>query len=356
MPSDEQATAAVAEHATLSERAYTALSSRVEAFRSAVATAEDEVRGDLLRSSGVQSFRGEQALIELGPFAAGRIDPDRFAMLLGTAEEELTPDSIDVLAEADAILAGFADHSVHRVTVEPGGDLRNVVKDSLAQLGRAFGAARAVELARSGAFDPTRHGHLLDPLPFRLWNRAERRLAPPLQVEVLGEDCLPAGLGEFLDGAVTILIVATGPTTPAPLARLVTPGTFVMQTARLEELKRVETTEHPAVVLLFDEDRPEQAHFVHDPEGGAAPWSRLSISRMPTATEVGRGHRAPAWVEELAHLRTLSEKPQQPAAVPGPSAPEPAPASAGTASSRAASDPADRLASWLIAHTDLSDL
>jgi hypothetical protein len=248
------------------------------------------------------------------------------------------------------------------VTVEPGGDLRDVVKDGLARLGRAFGAARAVELARSGVFDPLEHAHLLGPLPFRLWNRAERRMAPPLVVEVRGDDCLPAGLGEFMDGAVTIVLVAAGPTTPAPLARLVTPGTFVMQTANVDDLERVRETGHPTVVLLFDEDRPEQAHFVHDPDAGDTPWARLTVQRMPGDADVGRGRRPPAWLEELMHLKALAEAP--PAATPAP------PTEAASAGSRPAAaaagepagpgpapvEPADRLAAWLLARTDVSGL
>jgi hypothetical protein len=225
MPSDATTAAEPTERGqrSIADRAYEALSGRIETFRHAVALAEQEVHEDLMRRSGPKGSREERAVAELGPFARGRIDPERFAMLLGMAEEELTPESLDILGKADAILTGFAQTSNHRVTVEPGGDLRDVVKHGLAHLGQTFGAARAVELARAGTFDLIDHGYLLGPLPFRLWNRAERDLAPPLLVEVRGEDCLPAGLGEFLDGAVTIVLVATGQTTPAPLARLVTP-------------------------------------------------------------------------------------------------------------------------------------
>jgi hypothetical protein len=345
----------------LADRAYGAIESRVASFRRAVATAEQEVHADLVRRTGVQSFKGEQALIELGPFATGRIDPDRFAMLLGVAEEQLTPESMDVLGRADAILTGFAESSNHRVAVEAGGDLRDAVKHALAHFGQAFGAGRAVELARAGMFDLTEHGYLLAPLAFRLWNRAERQLAPPLVIDVRGEDCLPAGLGEFLDGMVTLILVASGPTTPAPLSRLVTPGTFVMQTASVEDLARVVATEHPAVVLLFDEDRPEQAHFVHDPDAGDTTRARLTVERMPTDAEVGRGRRAPVWLEELVHLRTLAEGPTNVDLGPAPGVSESGVSDDGMV--RADGDggapaavPADRLAAWLLAQTDISGL
>ena len=296
MPSDSTAPEAAG---TLEQRALAAMQPRIDAFRATVAEAEREVHDEIMHRSGVQSFPEEQALVELGPFALGRIDPARFSMLLGVSETELTPETIDVLSKADAILTGFAQSSVHTARVEPGGDLRDTVKHALEHLGQAFGAARAVELGRAGMFDLIEHAHLLGPLPFRLWNRAERHLAPPVVVEVAGEDCLPAGLGEFLDGEVKIVLVARGMTTPSPLARLITPGTFVMQTADPTELGKLAATPHAGVALLFDEDRPGQAHFTHDPDAGSTTWDRISVARMPADADVGRGRRAP--VPERPH-------------------------------------------------------
>ena len=148
MPSDT--TTATSPEATLADQAYAALSGRIEQFRHEVSMAEQAVHEDLVHRTGMQGFQGEQALIELGPFASGRIDPDRFAMLMGITEDVLTPESLDVMAKADAILTGFAETSVHRVVVEPGGDLRDAVKAGLAHLGQTFGAARAVEMTRAG--------------------------------------------------------------------------------------------------------------------------------------------------------------------------------------------------------------
>lgn len=345
MPSD-----AVAERATtLAERALAGVRQGIDAFRSVVAAAEEEVRGEVLRRAGADNFREEQALVELGPFALGRIDPGRFASLMGVAETELAPESIDVLAKADAILAGFARSSKHLVEVEPGGDLRDVVKDALAHLGQAFGAARAVEIARAGMFDLVEHGYLLGPLAFRLWNRSERQLAPPLVVTLRGEDCLPAGLGEFLDGEVKIILVAEGPTTPAPLARLITPGTFVMQTEDPADLARLVETRHPGVALLFDAEREGQACFLHDPDAGAAPWQRLEVRRVPSDADVGRGRRTPAWLEDVVHLRTLAERPAAvEAAAASADSPVDAASSAGDSTATPA-EPADQLAAWLLA-------
>jgi hypothetical protein len=354
------------EEITLVERAVAQVQPRIEAFRAAVAAAEQEVREEVMRRAGTQSFKEEQALVELGPFALGRVDPERFSMLLGVSEKDLTPESIDVLAKADAILAGFATSSTHVARVEAGGDLRDAVKDALAHLGQAFGAGRAVELARAGMFDLIEHAHLLGPLPPRLWNRAERHLAPPLVVEVGGEDCLPAGLGEFLDGEVKIVIVARGSTTPAPLARLITPGTYVVQTANVEGLAGLIESQHAGVALLFDEDRPGQALFRHDPDAGDTTWSRITVERMPDEADVGRGRRAPVWLEELVHLRTLAQAPvrEEPSgAASAGRLPETvsdggaalaglAPDAGAAAPAPAEVDPVDRLAGWLLAHTD----
>jgi hypothetical protein len=337
---------------TLGDQALAQLDPRVQAFHSAVATAEEEVRTYVMHQRGASSFADEQALVELGPLAIGKIDPERFARLLGHMDDGLTPEAFDVLDRADAILTDFSvSMDLHRVSLEPGGDLRDAVKDALAHVGRVFGASRAIELARAGIFDPDKHGHLLGPLPFRLWNRAERQLAPPLVIELQGDDCLPAGLGEFLDGTVTLILATSGPTTPAPLARLITPGTMVIQTADPADLAAVSRTEHPAVALLFDQARPEQAHFVHDPDASGAPWGRLTVNQMPDDAEVGRGRRAPTWLEEIVHLRSLATR-------PGPDfGSEPASGVVvgdgpdGEVAAEVTS--ADKLAAWLLTQTDL---
>lgn len=336
MPSSAQAA-----KATLADRALEALAERVDASRIAVDAAREEVTRHATHAEVGEGMGVERALVELGPFALGRIDAERFAKLASNGEA-LGRDSVGVLARAAAILAGFAHgRETHLVPVEPGGDLRDAVKDALARFGWVFGAARAVELARSGGYDEEKHGHLLGPLPFRSWNRAERQLAPPLVVEVRGEDCLPAGLGEFLDGGACIVLVATGPTTPAPLARLITPGTYVLQTADPDDLAPLARSPHPAVALLFDEVREEQARFVHDPDAGVATWARLRVDHLPEPPQVGRGRRAPVWLEELSHLKALAERP------PEASAPAPEPDLV------AAEVPADRLAAFLLSQTEL---
>lgn len=344
MPSD-----APTAEATLADRALQALESRVDAFHSAVATAEEEIRNYVTHHRGANEYRAEQALMELGPFAIGRIDPEKFSLFMGSTEE-LGDEAEGVLDRAEEILTGYAtSRDFHSVVVEPGGDLRDVVKDALNHVGQVFGASRAVELARSGLFDPEQHSHFLGDLSFRKWNRAERQLAPPLVVEVEPEDLLPAGLGEFLDGMVKIVLVVKGMTTAAPLARLITPGTYVVQTTDPADLAGLAASSHPGVALLFDEERPGQARFVHDPEAGSGPGERITIQHMPERADVGRGRRAPVWLEELDHLETLARRPAASSAKADDAVGADIPAGEDATS-------ADQLAAWLLTQTDLEGL
>ena len=342
MPSDTKGTGA----GEMAQKALAALQFRVEAFHSAVASAEEEIRTYVTHNRGVSEYRTEQTLVELGPFAVGRIDPEKFATLI-LDTQDLTPEAEGVLERAEQILQSFSlGTDFHLVHVEKGGDLRDAVKDALNHVGQVFGASRAVELARAGLFDPDQHNQFLASLPYRKWNRPERQLAPPMVVEVEAEDLLPAGLGEFLDGAVKIVLVVKGHTSPAPLARLITPGTYVVQTADLADLEGLARSRHPAVALLFDEARPEQARFVHDPDAGTTTWQRLAVSHMPEQPDVGRGRRAPVWLEELAHLQALAKKPA--GAVLGEDG-------AGTVGMVAEEGvPADQLAAYLLSQIDLS--
>jgi hypothetical protein len=341
MPSDNKGSGA----GEMAQKALTALQFRVEAFHSAVASAEEEIRTYVTHKRGVSQYRTEQALMELGQFAVGRIDAERFATLL-LDTDDLTPEAAGVLERAEQILQSFSvGNDFHLVHVEQGGDLRDAVKDALNHVGQVFGASRAVELARGGLFDPDQHNHFLSALPFRKWNRPERQLAPPLVVEVEAEDLLPAGLGEFLDGAVKIVLVVKGHTSPAPLARLITPGTYVVQTADPAELAGFARSRHPGVALVFDEERPEQARFIHDPDAGANPWERLFVGHMPEQPDVGRGRRAPTWLEELAHLQALAREPAG-LVVDG---------EGGAGAVVQEGTPADQLAAYLLSRVDLGN-
>jgi hypothetical protein len=183
------------------------------------------------------------------------------------------------------------------------------------------------------------------PLPFADWVKSERRLAPPLVVRLLAGDLRAGGLAEFLDGRQKIVLVVEGDPAPAPLARLITPRTFVAQTHDGTGLDKLAAWDGPAIAAVVSESA---ASFVHDPAAGAASWQRIALGRLPEhAPRRTLGGLSPAQqVEELELLRTLATKP--PAAA--------APAAVAADAPAAAADPADRLAAWLLGKADLSDI
>jgi hypothetical protein len=161
-----------------------------------------------------------------------------------------------------------------------------------------------------------------------------------------------AALAEFLDGTQKIVLVVRGACAPAALVRLITPGTFVLQTADGAGLDRFAAWEGPGIAALVHESA---ARFTHDPTRGAAPWERIAIDSLPARdprAAVG-GASGAQQSEELRQLRQLAARPED--------APAPAPLPT-TASGRAtptapvATDPADKLAAWLLAQADLEGL
>jgi hypothetical protein len=332
-----------------------AMASRLDAFRSGVATAAEQLRGELADQLSAGTDRAAQISEELGPFAEGRIDPERFAALFGR-EEASDPKTLKALDAAAAVLDEFASAGTEPfdVIVPRGNDLRDAVRDALTSLGRVFGAARVVELARTKRYKVREHRQLLDGFPFRRWNPGERGLAPPLIVSVEAADLQASGLGEYLDGAIKLVIVVRGEGQPAPLATLITPGVFVAQTTRVEVLERMAASQYPGVALLLEEERPAEARFVHDPGAGASTWDRLVIESVPAEEPGTRVRRPPKGADALAHLMALANpRPTQPAAVAAVTNGdiEVAPAEAETSGAAA---PADRLAAWLLQQSDLT--
>lgn len=343
MPSDDPRAHALAALAVPRER-----------FRSAVVGAVEEVRAFL--AAHRPAFDGKatgQAREELGAFGGGRIDPERFGALFagGPALDALSLARVEAALHELARIAGAGDEVFH-AEVRLHADLHLVAGHALASAGRAFGAAQAVELIRSGRWDGERHGELLQPFPFRRWNRAERQIAPPLVVELEGAAAHAGGLAEFLDGEQKIVLVLRGHAPPAPLARLVTPSVFVMQTRDAADLARAGSFAGPAVAALVPEGA---ACFVHDPRAGRTLAERLTVSYLPEGEPAGiDGYTAFQQREELALLRALSTAPEAPApaAVPvtEPTAPE---AAAPPPAPPAPAGDADRLAEWLLRQSGL---
>jgi hypothetical protein len=349
--------------------ALAALTAQRENFRWALAAAVEQVGSFLDAQRAVEAEPAARTAQELGVFASGRLDPERFATLfaeIGGLEAE----ALERMERARDLLARLLGRGsdLYVTRVSPGADLRAVVAAALAEVGRAFAAARTVELARAGALGPD-VADFPDGFAFRRWNRAERQIAPPLVVEVDGGDAQVSGLAEFLDGQQKIVLVVRGPAPAAPLARLVSEGVTVAQVGEPAELEPLAEGRGPAVIAVMPEG---SARFTHLPGVGPV-RERLTVHLLPEADPRAAVGSFGTFQQrqELALLRELvSGPPVAPTAVAAPVAAAPvaaapvadaSPAAAPAATAAAAapatvreSDPVDQLAAWLLDESGLT--
>jgi len=327
-------------------RALEVLAKAREEYHSALVATSEELRGLLDAGSASEEARAERTAAELGAFAVGRIDIERFSSFEETGEPVAVAEA-PRLEAASRTLLSLMDHGtdLYYIRVEPGSDLRDAVSNGLGRAGRAFGAARTVELSRSGKYDEATHGGWMDSFPPALWSRRERQLAPPLVVEIDGSDLRPAGLADFMDGEQKIVLVVRGSAPPAALARLITPGVVVVQTEDPADLAVVAETEGPAIAALVP---PDACRFAHLPavDGGRG---HLTVQHMP-----GEEPRRPLGgisvfqqVEGLRHLEAL-------AAGWGLSAPMAAASGDGASAPASPASAADTLAAWILRQADIS--
>jgi hypothetical protein len=133
------------------------------------------------------------------------------------------------------------------------------------------------------------------------------------------------------------VIVVEGPATPAPLVRLITPGTFVAQTTTGEAVAAMAAWEGPGVVAIMPEG---SAEFVHDPSGGEQLGQRLVVTNQPDGTTIRRV--GPFTVaqqrDELLQLRSLA------VSATGPTSRD--------AVGAEADDPVGKLAAWLLSQAE----
>jgi len=314
----------------------------VRDFQSSLAKTLEAVRGvvEAHPASPAEQRNGS----ELGAFAAGRIDLGRFAALLAT-EPVLDSAALDLTRKAFATLKELAAlrQELLVVRVPAGGSLEDHASRALRRVGRAFGAARAVELSREGRYSEDRDQALLEDYPFERWTAAERGLVPPLLFLVQGADCRPEGLARFLDGRVKFVLVVEGPCSPVPLVRLMTPGVYVLQAADPVGLPEFSRYSGPGVAAIVP---GSVARFVHDPAAGESIGARIRIDFLPEEAprEPAGGLSPSQQAEELAQLKALAEE----AGAPAEDAAEGHPAPFGD-------DPADKLAAWLLAQADLPE-
>lgn len=323
------------------EAALAALERPRTMFLSAVADLVGELGRLLVQDRDSEQGRMQRSAESLGAFAAGRVDPRRFAALISD-RPVLPPAALEAIGRARAVLSEIVTGGPEPflVTVAQGDDVVAEVGGALSRLGRVFGAARVAALARAGAYRSSEHASLLESLPFARWNRGERELAPPLVVRVEGPRPRLSGLADLLDGATKIAILAPEAESPAPLALLVTRGVFVAQGNSLDVVERLRSSPAPGIAAILPEGA---ARFVHDPAGGEKLADRWTVDELPEAPQENprHGHDFRA-TQERAQLALLI------AAAAG------VPAN-GTAhrSEELRRDPAGLLAAWLLREAGL---
>jgi len=339
MPSDERV-----------DLVFQALAGQRDAFLAALGTTADQV-DHYIAAHGNSNGTRERVTVELGPFAGSRIDAERFSSLFATAS--LDGRLLKTIQKARDTIRGLAalDRDLFLADVPSGGSLTTTVARALERIGLAFGAARVFDQARSGAAARNKGAPDLDGFAFPEWSRRERALAPPLVVTVDGADLRTGGLAEFLDGAQKIVLVVRGEAPPAPLVRLITPGTFVVQTYEVNGLDRFAAWDGPGVAALMPESA---AVFTHDPAAGPAAWQRLSIGSVPAQepTRPTGGLSVRQQAEELRQLTAMAEAARPSGLVRGDAGASAIPAGA----VETTTDPVDKLAAWLLQQADLTDV
>jgi len=310
--------------------ALDAIGLRTELFRSAVAAAADQIRGLLAGTGDVV----EDQSVALGPFAQGRVNIDRFASFAPQAT------LIDAAAEAPiraaqevlkSLLAQGDELFV--LHIDEGKDLSRKIGRRLSLIGRAFAAARVIDLAKRGQYKEEEHAAMLEKYPFPKWNNSERALVPALVIELCGADFKPSLIVPFLDEHSKFVFKVDGNAPAAALSRVISPGVFVQQETGDAALDAFSEFEGPAVAALLT---PTAVSFVHDPSAGETTYERFVSLEFPKEVKkIAVGGISPAQqAQDYALLESLS-------VVPVPTG-------------DAASDPAGKLSAWLLSQSDLS--
>jgi hypothetical protein len=322
------------------QQALDALAQPIAEFRAIVEGAILQADAFVAAQHATTPERAERAAVSLGLFGQGRIDAAGFAALFPPVAA-VSPASLAALDRALAVLREVRERgdALFVVDVAAGRRLGAELDDALAGAGRAFGAVVLAEVVRGGRYAPE-HDRLLQPHEFRSWNKTERRFAPPLVVLVDGADLQAGALMDFADGREKIVLVVRGASAPAPLARCITPGTFVLQTVDGSGLDRLTAFDGPAVAAIVPEGA---AVFMHDPEAGREPWQRMTVKHVPAAPKKTVGGQS---VWQLAEdLRVVADLATTPFSVP-----------AGTgvaAPAVGAADATDKIAAWLLGQAGL---
>jgi hypothetical protein len=312
--------------------ALKAVRPRTDQFRAALTVTYDQVRGMLAGTVDTEADRSEA----LGFFAKGKLNMERFNSF-APKPKQITPDAETPVRAAQEILKNLLAEGDKLFVIDtiPGRGLGHQLGLKLAHIGRAFAAARVVDLAKNGAYKEDKHAESLLRFPYATWNSSERALAPALVVNVSGEDFKPSSIVPLLDTNMKIVFVVTGDAPAAALARVISPRVFVQQITGEPDLKAFTAYKGMAVAAFL----PDTAvSFVHDPSAGSTTYERfVSITFPKEVRKRPIGGISPAQqAEDYALLESLSVPPE--------------------IAGEAASDPAGKLSAWLLSQTNLADL
>jgi hypothetical protein len=312
--------------------ALEAVRSRVDQFHSSLIVTSDQVRGLL---SGTGNTEGDQNEA-LGFFAKGKMNLERFNTFAQKAPS-IEADAEAPVRAAQEVLKSLLDEGddLFIIKAKSGRGLGHQLSVRLAHIGRAFAAARVVDLAKNGAYKEDKHAATLERFPYSVWNSSERALAPALVVEVSGEDFKPSAIVPLLDTNMKIVFIVNGDAPAAALSRVISPRVFVQQETGDEKLAAFAAYDGIAVAAYL----PDSAvSFVHDPSAGSTTYERfVSITFPQEVRKRPIGGISPAQqAEDYTLLESLSVPPE--------------------IAGEAASDPAGKLSAWLLSQTDLSNL
>lgn len=312
--------------------ALNAVRSRIDQFHASLTVTAEQVRGLLSGSSSTDEDRSEA----LGFFARGKVNIERFNTFAPRTRRIEGDAEAPVRAAQEVLKSLLAEgDDLFIIDMDEGRGLGHSLSVRLASIGRAFAAARVVDMARSGAYKEDKHAATLERFPYAMWNSAERALAPALVVNVSGEDFKPSSIVPLLDTNMKIIFNVSGDAPAAALSRVISPGVFVQQITGEPDLKAFSAYKGIAVAAFL----PETAvSFVHDPSAGSTTYERFVSITFPN--EVRKrpiGGISPAQqAEDYTLLESLSVPPE--------------------IAGEAASDPAGKLSAWLLSQTNLADL
>jgi len=312
--------------------ALDAVRSRIEQFHSSLTVTSNQISGLLAGTGDTETDKAEA----LGKFAKGKMNMERFNSFTQKAPS-IDADVEAPVRAAQAVLKSLLAEGDNLFVIEtvPGRGLGHQLSVRLASIGRAYAAARVVDLAKNGAYKEDKHAATLERFPYSQWNSSERALAPALVVDVLGDDFKPSAIVPLLDTNMKIVFTVNGDAPAAALSRVISPRVFVQQEIGDAKLEAFTAFEGIAVAAYL----PKSAvSFVHDPSAGSTTYERFVSIKFPK--EVRKrpiGGISPAQqAEDYTLLESLSVPPE--------------------IAGEAASDPAGKLSAWLLSQTDLSSL